>query len=191
MLDLVSLKRLVPWKFAFLSADNAMRVSGVLAEPGVPGVSVGGLGYGSVLRKWGARRLEATGHVTNTNDPLQHSSSLTTTSIGPFFHSGRITSAKPSFPRHKQVRNYPDGPHQGSYLIYDASTTLQALQKGSGALPAWQHEVVRRSDSIFFLFAFHLSHENCTDDLLEHRCMLCFALADIAWSLVVDDFLIW
>ena len=46
----------------------------------------------------------------------------------PSLPNGHNPSAKPSFLHRKQLRNYPDGLHQGSYLIYSTPTTPQAPQ---------------------------------------------------------------
>ena len=46
----------------------------------------------------------------------------------PSLPNGRNPSAKPSFLHCKQLRNYPDGLHQGLYLIYSTPTTPQAPQ---------------------------------------------------------------
>ena len=53
----------------------------------------------------------------------------------PLMPSGCDPSAKPSFPHCKQLRNYSDGPHQGSYSIYSTSTAQPSrLRKVEGGV---------------------------------------------------------
>ena len=126
-------------------------MSGVPVEPKVSGVSFVEPGYASAQSNEGNRRAALRGckscHKYRTIFAALPSYQPPPSS--PSLPSGRNPSAKPGFPRRKQLRNYPDGPHKGSYLIYSASTTLQAPQGCFGGLPAWRHEAVRQSNPIF------------------------------------------
>lgn len=82
----------------------------------------------------------------------------------PLLHLQCKKSAKPSFPRPKQLRNTPDGPHQGLYPFNYSSTTVQTLLDGRGRC---QHGIISRStrsDLNFTLFTFYPLDNSYPDD---------------------------